>query len=72
VIFFGVFAMSVVASYYAGPEQRRVPIPAVHERVSPLRSPPDPRRAAGSHAPRRHFTAVELSYRLGIPKETAC
>jgi hypothetical protein len=27
-IFFGVFAMSVVASYYAGPEPRQVHFPA--------------------------------------------
>src|SRR5215475_13998287 len=71
-IFFGVFAMSVVASYYAGLEQRQERIlTALRARLA-LRSPPEPPRAAGSHAPHRQFTAVRLSYRLGIPKETAC
>ena len=70
-IFFGVFAMSVVASYYAGPEPR----PDDPDRATSalaLRSPPEPPRAAGSNAPHRHSTAVRLSYRLGKPKETAC
>src|SRR6516165_6692855 len=71
-IFFGVFAMSVVASYYAGPDQRRERTLTALRAVLALRSPPEPPRAAGSHAPHRQFTAVGLSYRLGIPKETAC
>src|SRR5215471_4754992 len=82
-IFFGVFAISVVASYYAGPLSWTITLDHYahgsgrtcarprHERVS-LNSPSDPPRAAGSNAPRRHSTAVRLSYRLGIPMETAC
>src|SRR5262249_8334947 len=68
-IFFGVFAMSVVASYHAGPEQRQERILTAPRARLALRSPPEPPRAAGSHAPHRQFTAVRLSYRLGIPKE---
>src|SRR5262245_4228612 len=45
-IFFGVFAMSVVASYYAGPEQRPARGPTAPRARSVLRSPPDPPRAA--------------------------
>src|SRR5713101_6079037 len=70
-IFFGVLAMSVVASYYAGPEQRWDKSRPRHERVS-LRSPSDPPWAAGSNAPQRQSTAVWVSYRLGRPKETSC
>src|SRR5262249_43751161 len=71
-IFFGVFAMSVVASYYAGLERRQERILTAPRARLALRSPPEPPRAAGGHAPHRQFTAVRLSYRLGIPKETAC
>src|SRR4249919_503004 len=69
VIFFGVFAMSVVASYYAGTEQR--PDPGRATSAFSLEIPSGTPRAAGRNAPLRHFTAVRLSYRLGIPKETA-
>src|SRR5205807_4286793 len=72
VIFFGLLAISVVASHYAGPQQRRVQVATAHERVMVLRSLQEPPRAAGSSTPRRHFPAATLSYRLGIPKETAC
>ena len=49
-IFFGVFAMSVVASHYAGPEPRRESIPdRAHERVYTDR--PRIPQAAGNHAP---------------------
>src|SRR5262245_50468121 len=71
-IFFGVFAMSVVASYYAGLEQRQERTPGRATSASSLEIPSGPPRAAGSNAPHRQFTAVRLSYRLGIPKETAC
>src|SRR5262249_43340550 len=71
-IFFGVFAMSVVASYSAGRERRQDRILTAPRARLALRPPPDPPRAAGSHAPHRQFTAARLSYRLGIPKETAC
>ena len=71
-IFFGVFAMSVVASHYAGPEPRQERFLTAPRARCASRSPPDPPRAAGSNAPRRHSTAVRLSYRLGRPKETAC
>src|SRR5258707_13925589 len=52
-ILFGAFAMSVVASYYAGPEPPpgQVLIPPRARLASTY--PPDPPRAVGSHAPYR-------------------
>src|SRR5262249_21749069 len=66
-IFFGVFAMSVVASHYAEPQQRSE---HAHSRRATsalaFQSPPDPPRAAGGPAPCGHsYPYLPLSYPIG-------
>src|SRR5262249_59772945 len=71
-IFFGVFAMSIVASSLRWiAAAAGTPPDRAHERAS-FQLPPDPPRAVRSDAPCIPPIAVALSYRLGRPKETSC